>query len=186
MSFFCHALGAIVAIDLSADDIVELALDELLANGRQMVDKHLAIEVVALMLHDASEIALNHLVVLGEVLILPLDADFLGALHALVYSGEAQAAFVALKTLSIVEHGDFRVDKHVFRVGKLGEILLESRSVDKDNARTHTHLRSSDANALGGIHGGLHILDKFTQPFIFGGNGVGNTAKYRVTVKINR
>mgnify|MGYP007032391734 CR=1 FL=1 len=53
----------------------QLALDELLAKGRDMVDEHLPVEVVELMLHDARQIALDPFVVVLELLVVPLHMD---------------------------------------------------------------------------------------------------------------
>ena len=56
-----------------------------------MVDKHVAFQMVELMLHDAGQIAFYPFVVLFEVLVLPLYPYSRGTYHLLVDGRQRQA-----------------------------------------------------------------------------------------------
>ena len=56
-------------------ECLQLALDELFSKRRDVVYKHLPVQMVELMLHDASQIALNPLIVGLELFVLPLYMD---------------------------------------------------------------------------------------------------------------
>ena len=57
-----------------------------------MIDEHLAIEVIELMLHHTGQIALNPLVVMLKLLIVPFDVNLCRTYHFLMNSGQRQAA----------------------------------------------------------------------------------------------
>ena len=58
------SLRAIAATVLALGHRAQLVHDQALAERRHAVDKHLALQVVELVLHDAGQIALHPLVVL--------------------------------------------------------------------------------------------------------------------------
>ena len=49
------------------DDIVELAFDELLAYGRDMVYEDAPLQVVVFVLYDTGEVSFYHFVVFGKI-----------------------------------------------------------------------------------------------------------------------
>ena len=70
-----YGFGAIAATVAALGQGLQLALDELFAQGRDMVNEHVPLQMVELVLHDAGQIALHPLVVLLELLVLPLHVD---------------------------------------------------------------------------------------------------------------
>ena len=82
-----HGFRLITATIAALGQSLELALDELFAERGDMVDKHLAVQMVELMLHDTGQIALNPFVVVLELLVVPFDMDACGTDHLLVDGG---------------------------------------------------------------------------------------------------
>ena len=72
----------------------ESFFDELLAEGREMVDKHLAFEMVEFVLDDTCFEPVEPFVVRLQVFIQVLYAYFGRALYRLVDSGDGQTSFV--------------------------------------------------------------------------------------------
>ena len=90
--------------------VVVLALDELLAYHRHVVNVERALQMVALVLHYAGQKA-RDLALLGlEVLVDPLEQYVLGAGHLLAQSGQAEAPLLAGHLLA-VEHGYAGIDQ---------------------------------------------------------------------------
>lgn len=91
---FCAGAEAhrVVYAEVAGEYAVEFAFYQLFAYAREVVDKQPALEVVALMLHDAGKEAADFLAVLVEVLVEPREADMLDTRHILADAGKAEAA----------------------------------------------------------------------------------------------
>ena len=87
--FFAISLGLVVAAHLAVDNLIELVADKLLADGRNMVGKHMAFEMVVFMLNHTSQITLDYLIMGLKILVEPGKVYFLDTRHALVNSGQA-------------------------------------------------------------------------------------------------
>jgi hypothetical protein len=72
---FSGHFGLVTTTETALCQSTQLAFNELLAEWRDTVDKHLTVEVVELMLHNTSQIPLNPLVVVLKVLVIPLYVD---------------------------------------------------------------------------------------------------------------
>lgn len=87
--FFAISLGLVVAAHLAVDNLIELVADKLLTDGRNMVDEHMAFEMVVFMLNHTSQITLDYLIMGLKILVEPGKVYFLDTRHALVNSGQA-------------------------------------------------------------------------------------------------
>ena len=70
-----HYLGLVTTTEASLSEGTQLALDELFAELRNTVDKHLTVKMVELVLHHASQVSLYPLIVVLKVLIVLLYMD---------------------------------------------------------------------------------------------------------------
>ena len=88
VSLLPHRLCAIGTAVAALRQCLQLTLDELFAERRQMVDEHLGIQMIELVLHDTCQIAIDPFVVLLEVLIHVLHMNASVARHILVDAGQ--------------------------------------------------------------------------------------------------
>ena len=157
---------AVVAVDFALEHVVELAANHLLADCRDVVDKDMALEVVAFVLDDACKIGVDVLVMLLPVLVEVVDVNLGVACDVLVYARHAQASFFACFGGACFVDSDFGVDEHQALVFELRELVAQSVDVDVDYSSTHAHLWRCDADAVTVVHRVLHILDKFVKTWI--------------------
>ena len=104
---------------------------------------------------------------LFAVLVKGFHLHMRGAFHAIVNTGHRQTAFVAFDAL-VTHPGDFGVDEHH------GLVAL-FRGVNHHQALVHIHLRGSQADAIGVVHGFQHVRNQGldTRVNLFDGLGHG-------------
>src|ERR1039457_942093 len=136
--------------------LADLAQVDVALEGAHAEDEQHAVEVVDLMLDAAREqLSAVHLEPLAA-LVLGADADFGGADHFLADIGEAEAAFV-LVLFALLED-DLGIDEHQAVFGDLAHAEIDDRDAPGD-----VHLRSGQADALGGVGGLEHVRDQLAQ-----------------------
>jgi hypothetical protein len=85
---FCAIRTAIAPLDQCS----QLALDKLLAKGRDTVYEHLSVEMIKLMLHHPGKISLNPFVMMLKLLIVPLHMNTSRTNHLLVNGRQREAS----------------------------------------------------------------------------------------------
>lgn len=97
-------LCAVSAAELALDNILEFACNHILAQRRDMVYKHLALQVVKLMLHDAGQIAVHPLVVGLQFFVKVGDMYARGAHHLFGDTRNGEAALFRCLLLTLFVH----------------------------------------------------------------------------------
>ena len=100
------------------------------------------------------------------------------ALHAVIKAGHGEAALIA-EQLFFAVPGDFRVDQH-------HGLIAIFRHVDHDDAFVHIHLRRSQADAIGVIHGCEHVVEHSAYAVVHGFNRLGDLVQAWVGITKNR
>ena len=142
--------------------------------------------MVELVLHDAGQIALNPLVMMLELLVVPLDMDARGAHHLLVNGGQRQTAFLGGVGIRVVGFDDVGIDIHLTEALILGQVVADDVEVDNRQADGTTNLGSSQSDALAFGQRLPHVVDELLQFGIVGGDVFGHLAQYRLAININR
>src|SRR5574341_1980026 len=135
----------------------ELRADALLLQLREVLDEHLALQVIHLVLDAHSEQSLGFQRERIAVLIVRADFDALGALNELVDSGHRQAAFLDVGHPGRLD--DLGVDQNHQRVAALGNI-------DHDDALGHIDLDCRKPDSRRGVHGFGHVGDELLEALV--------------------
>jgi len=146
----------------------QLALDELFAKGRDAVDKHVSLQMVELVLHDAGQIALHPLIVGLELLIEPLHTDARRPNYLLVDGRKRQTAFFTAVGLAVVSLNDMGIDIDTTEVLVLWHVIAENIQVDDDQTDGLAYLRCCQSNALAVGQCVPHVSYQFLQLRIVG------------------
>ena len=178
-------LHGIVAACASIYNIAELALDELLAYGRDVVDIEAPLEVVALVLDHTGQEARYFFGVGITVGIGPRQAYVLDAGHVFPQSGEAEASLGAGDTVA-VEHLYLGVDELEAASGAFGKAVGERVGVNHHQPYVAAYLWGGEAHAFAGIHGLEHVGHEFAEAGIGGVDGLGDVAEHGVAVEVYR
>ena len=118
-----HRLCLISTTVFPLDQCAQLALDELLAERRYVVYEHLSVEMVELMLHHSGKIALDPLVMVVEVLIVPFHMDARGSDHLLMDGRQREASFFRAVGLALIVLNDMRIDEHLSEAFVFGQVV---------------------------------------------------------------
>src|SRR5262245_38171110 len=135
----------------------QLGADALLLQLREVLDEHLALQVIHLVLDADREQPLGLERERLAVLIVGAHLDALGALHQLVDAGHGKATFLDVR-LSGRFH-DLGVHQHDQRVVPVGD-------VDHDDLLVHVDLGGREADARRRVHGFGHVGDELLQALV--------------------
>src|SRR5574341_1242220 len=135
----------------------ELRADALLLQLREVLDEHLALQVIHLVLDAHSEQALRLERERIAVSIVRAHLDPFCALDELVNSGHRQAAFLDVGHPGRLD--DLGVDQNHQRVAALGNI-------DHDDALGHIDLDCRKPDSRRGVHGFGHVGDELLEALV--------------------
>ena len=153
----------IVAGEVAFPDVLELGLGELAAQTLQMICEDNAIEVVELMLHDASQVASHPFIVLLELFVLIGDANASGTLHLLVNARQTEAAFLHHILFCLIILLDIRVDESLDISFVLRKVFADDIKVDDGEPDGESHLRRRKTDAFAAFQRLIHVLDELLQ-----------------------
>ena len=179
-------LRAIRAAELALDDVLELAGDHVFAECRYTIDKHGSLQVVELMLHHTSQIATYPFVVLLEVLVHVFHMDAGRAHHLLADAWDGEATLVGGVLVLIIILQDVGVDKGMAESLVLWEVVAQYVEVDDHEADGFAYLWSCETDAIAGVEGLVHIVDKLFEFWIIGCDVFSHFSQNRLTIYINR
>jgi len=149
--------------------LFQLLLDPVAFKRGQVIDKQLAVEVVAFVLNAHRQQAFgNHLERLA-VTVQGLDLDALGTVDVLVEVRYRQAAFLILAHL-VGQGFELRVDKHQRLAAVFGQ-------VHDHDALMHVDLGRGEADTRGFIHCFKHVIDQLTNLGVHYGHWLGDGAQ---------
>ena len=142
--------------------------------------------MVELVLHHTGQIALNPLVVVVKLLVVPFYTDTGGTNHLFMDGWQRQTTLFAGVRLCVVILHDMRIDIHLTETFIFGHILSQHVEIDNRQAYRTTNLGccQSDAFALGQCL--PHIGNELFQFRIVGGDIFRHLPQYRLTIYINR
>lgn len=145
-------------------DVFHFSADELFFQRFQSLGKKYAFDVVVLVLDDAGVDASEDLFVWLEVFVEPRDFDKTGSVHVASNIGDAEASFF-VGFVFAGEFEDFGVDEDEFGgvVVGLRVFSFDIVGVNQKQPDAQAHLRRSDANSFGVVHGFVHIFDEHRE-----------------------
>jgi len=152
---------------------LHLVLDADLLELRKIIDKHLAQQVIHLMLDADSQQAFGFQRERLAVAIQCLDRDFFRPRHRVINTWHRQTAFFIILRTGFADQ--FRVDEDL-------QILLVFADIDDDDLLVHIDLSRCKADAGRGIHGLRHVVDQTADSGIDLFHRLGDGIKPRVGV----
>ena len=102
-----------MAANLSLQKGFELAGNHLLAEWRETISEYTTFEVIKLMLDNSSKIAINPLLMLNEVLVIPLYVDALCTCHTLMNTWQRETSLFQGLRLRVIILKDVTIDECV-------------------------------------------------------------------------
>ena len=153
---------------------LQLGLDAVLLEVRQVFHEHLAVQMVQLVLHTDREQAVGLELEGLAVDVQRLAADAGGALDFIVDARHRQAAFF-VDLVVVAAPGDLGIDQRQQLVAVFGH-------VDHDQALMHVHLRGGQTHAGRVVHGLGHVAGQLADALVDLGHGLGFLVQARVRV----
>src|SRR6516164_4247321 len=125
--------------------------DQLALQSREVVDEHRPVQVIRLVLNGDRQQLFRHQGLGVSFGVKKLDGHLGGSLDLLRFARDREASF-GVNHLAL-ERDDLGVHhRHRLR------IRLARRGIEDNHVLEHAYLRSSETNAVGGIHGLEHVV----------------------------